>query len=57
LVTGTGQGNYTYVPQWKSGLNIRGNVRSLMSVSSGKKFGTQFVFGINNAESRLIKIK
>ena len=57
LVSSTGKGNYTYVPQWKSGLNIRGNVRILMSVSSGKKFGTQFVFGINNAESRIIKVK
>ena len=57
LVSSTGKGNYTYVPQWKSGLNIRGNVRSLVSVGSGNNSGTQFVFGINNAESRIIKVK
>ncbi len=57
LLTGSGKGAFTYVPQWKSGLNIRGNVRSLQVFGTGKKTGTQFIFGINNTEALVIKIK
>ena len=57
LVTGAGKSKFIYVPQWKSGLNIRGNVRSLQTVNSGKKAEAQFVFGINNSETRTVKIK
>ncbi|MDP3468078.1 MAG: VCBS repeat-containing protein [Daejeonella sp.] len=56
LLSGNGKGEFTYVPQWKSGLNIRGNVRSLEAFSIGKKSGHQFIFGINNAPVKTIKI-
>ena len=57
LVSGDGAGNFKYVPQYKSGLNIRGNVRSLIKVSSGKNGQDQLVFGINNAAVNSVKIK
>jgi len=47
LLTGDGKGNFKYVPQLQSGLNIRGNVRSLESISSGSAKG-QLIFGIND---------
>jgi len=55
LLSGNGKGEFSYVPQWKSGLNIRGNVRSLKMFPSGKNSGTQFVFGINNAPVKTVK--
>ena len=55
LLSGNGKGEFTYVPQWKSGLNIRGNVRSLKMFSKGKNSGNQFVFGINNAPVKTVK--
>lgn len=57
LLTGSGKGNFTYVPQWKSGLNIRGNVRSLQTIGSGNKSSTQVILGINNAMVRTLKMK
>src|SRR5690606_12047641 len=36
LLSGNGKGQFTYVPQWKSGLNIRGDVRSIQTLGSGK---------------------
>ena len=57
LVSGDGSGNFRYVPQYQSGLNIRGNVRSLHKVSSGKNGQEQLIFGINNAAVSSIKIK
>ena len=57
LVNGDGSGNFKYVPQYQSGLNIRGNVRSLTKVSSGKNGQDQLVFGINNAAVNSIKMK
>jgi len=55
LLSGNGKGEFSYVPQWKSGLNIRGNVRSLKMFPSGKNSGAQFVFGINNAPVKTVK--
>jgi hypothetical protein len=49
------KGEFTYVPQWKSGLNIRGNVRSLKMFPVGKGSGNQFIFGINNAPVKTVK--
>jgi hypothetical protein len=46
LMTGDGKGNFTYIPQWRSGFNIRQNVRSLEVVSAGKE--VRLIFGINN---------
>jgi len=57
LLTGKGKGSFEYVTQWKSGLSISGDVRSIQSFSSGKNGGSQFIFGINNAQARVIKVK
>jgi hypothetical protein len=57
LLSGNGKGSFEYVPQWKSRLNIKGDVRSIQSFSFGKNGGSQFIFGINNAQARVIKVK
>jgi hypothetical protein len=51
LLLGDGKGNFTYVPQWKSGLNVQGNVRSI------EKIDNQFIFGINNSKAMSYKFK
>lgn len=56
LVSGDGSGNFKYIPQYQSGLNIRGNVRSLTQISSGKSGPDQLIFGINNAQVNTVKI-
>ncbi|MEJ7831205.1 MAG: VCBS repeat-containing protein, partial [Segetibacter sp.] len=57
LLSGNGKGSFEYVPQWKSQLNIKGDVRSIQSFSFGKNSGSQFIIGINNAQARVIKVK
>ncbi|MBG9376040.1 VCBS repeat-containing protein [Panacibacter sp. DH6] len=54
LLTGDGKGNFTYVPQPASGLNIRGNVRSLSAIKT--KNGEAFVAGINNSKALLLHV-
>lgn len=49
LLKGNGTGKFSYVPQWKSGLKIRGDVRSLQVISPGKNDRKQLILGINNA--------
>ncbi len=56
LFLGNGKGNFKYVPQWKSGLNIKGNVRSLESFSTDEDQGELFIFGINNSEVTTVKL-
>jgi hypothetical protein len=51
LLLGDGKGNFTYVPQWKSGLNVQGNVRSI------EKTDNQFIFGINNSKTMSYRFK
>ena len=47
LLIGDGKGNFSYVSQAQSGLNIRGNVRSMLEIKTGD---TETVFfGMNNA--------
>ena len=46
LLLNDGKGNFTYVPQSKSGLNIRDDIRSSMIISCGKKI--KALFGANN---------
>ena len=55
LLKGDGAGQFIYVPQWKSGLNIKGNVRSLQLISSGNNNTNQFIFGVNNAPVVTVK--
>ncbi len=45
LLLGDGKGNFAYLPQWQSGLNIQGNNRSLEQV------GDKIIFGMNNSKA------
>ena len=47
VFTGDGKGNFAYAPQFKSGLNIKGDVRSMQLIEIDKK--AQLIFGVNNA--------
>jgi hypothetical protein len=55
LLLGDGKGNFSYVPQYKSGLKIRGNVRSVASVKNKDK--VQIIVGINNSKALLLHLK
>jgi len=55
LLLGDGKGNFDYVPQWKSGLNIRENVRSITAVTTGND--TKLVFGINNSAVKTARLQ
>ena len=50
-----GKGDYYYVPQSKSGLNLRGNVRSLKAIKSDKEF--RIVAGINDGNAELLRLR
>ena len=47
LFLGDGKGGFTYVPQWQSGLNLRGDVRSIQTITMGDR--VQMLFGVNNS--------
>ena len=55
LLTGDGKGNFNYVPQTKSGLNLRENVRSMQPISVGKNI--EFICGNNDSPVEIIKTK
>ena len=46
LLLGDGKGNFSYVTQPNSGLNVRGNVRSVIDVKTGEQ--VQVLFGMND---------
>lgn len=48
LLLNDGKGNFKYVPQSQSGLNIRGDVRSSAILQTKTK--TKLLFGVNNAK-------
>ncbi len=50
IMLGDGKGNFKYISQQKSGLNLRGDVRSIIQ-DKGKLF-----FGINNSSVKTYKI-
>jgi len=52
FLKGDGKGGFTYQPQDKSGLCIRGNLRSMQQVKTGTS--TKIVVGMNDASSLLI---
>ena len=47
LLIGDGKGNFKYVSQPQSGLNVRGNVRSMLEIKTGNT--ENIFFGMNNA--------
>jgi hypothetical protein len=55
LLLGNGKGNFQYSPQWESGLNIRGNVRSLEKISTEEDNGDLLIFGINDSDVKTVK--
>lgn len=46
-----GKGNFSYVPQPRSGLNIAGDVRSIITIDDG------IIFGINDAKVRAFRLR
>jgi enediyne biosynthesis protein E4 len=55
LLTGDGKGNFTYINQPKSGLNLKGNIRDLQIVRSSKSF--KLIAGVNDGNAILIAKK
>jgi hypothetical protein len=47
LLIGDGKGNFNYVSQAQSGLNVRGNTRSLLEIKTGN--AETVFFGMNNS--------
>lgn len=43
MIIGKGNGKFEYVPQWKSGLNIRGDVRSMQMISNKSQKSDQII--------------
>src|SRR5205085_2944808 len=53
LLLGDGKGGFSYVPQYKSGLNLRGNVRSLQLIKSRKS--QNIIVGVNDSSALMLK--
>ena len=52
VLLGDGKGYFNYAPQTESGLNIRGNIRSLELIKTGKS--QSVIAGINNGNALLL---
>ncbi|WP_339901115.1 VCBS repeat-containing protein [uncultured Cyclobacterium sp.] len=50
VLLGDGQGNFNYLPQIKSGLNVKGDVRSILQIED------QLLFGINQGTLKTYKL-
>lgn len=44
VLLGDGKNNFTYLPQWQSGLQVTGNCRSMLQT------GNKIIFGMNNSK-------
>jgi len=55
LLTGDGKYHFTCVPEVKSGLQIRGDVRSVATVKNREKM--QIIVGINNSKALSLHVK
>jgi hypothetical protein len=55
VLLGSGKGEFAYAPQTESGLNIRGNVRSLRPIKVGKS--QSIIAGINDSNALLLQTK
>ncbi|GAB3532499.1 VCBS repeat-containing protein [Pontibacter brevis] len=51
LLQGDGKGNFSYIPQTKSGLRVKGDVRSILPVNN------TLLFGVNQQDIKAYKIK
>ena len=54
VLLGDGKGGFTYVSQWQSGLQLRGNVRSVATIQVNNE--TEFLVGVNDAPVTLLSI-
>lgn len=55
VLLGDGKNNFTYLPQYKSGFNIRGDVKSIEPVNT--KSSNYILFGVNNDSLQVYKIR
>ena len=55
VLLGNGKGDFTYATQTESGLNIRGNVRSLQKIKTGKS--ESIIAGINDGNALLLRVR
>ncbi len=55
MLIGKGKGVFEYIPQWKSGLNIRGDVRSMEMIPAKSNNSYQIILGLNNSKLRSVK--
>jgi enediyne biosynthesis protein E4 len=53
ILLGNGRGGFDYLPPQKSGLYLRGNVRSGAILDNVKGTNKRFIFGVNNDSVRL----
>jgi hypothetical protein len=51
---GEGKGQFTYLPNWKTGISVKGAVRALEQINT--KTGTKLVVGINNENPLIISL-
>lgn len=54
LLLGNGKGGFTYVPQWQSGLNLRGDFRTIKVITANNK--NQFLAGANNDSVKVLSL-
>ena len=54
VLLGDGKGGFTYAPQYKSGLNIRGNVKSMKEIKSQNS--QNILVGINDSNAIMLKL-
>ena len=55
VLLGDGKNNFTYLSQNKSGLNLRGDIRSMQVIQS--KNNLQLIFGVNDDSVKIFKFK
>jgi enediyne biosynthesis protein E4 len=55
LLLGDGKNNFKYLPQSESGLKLRGNVRSLQTLNSGKS--KKVIVGVNDGSAVILSRK
>jgi hypothetical protein len=55
LLLGDGKGNFAYVPQWRSGLQLRGNVRGIQKIKTSNN-NTEFILGVNDSPATILDL-
>jgi hypothetical protein len=55
LLRGDGNGGFSYIPQWKSGLDMRDDIRSVQLIHAADHW--RWIFGANDAALRAYRIE